>query len=132
MYLKMYSKNVVVSHIKTLLVKKKTFTRCHSSAGYCFGFLKTLTLIFERLGCCVMGLLFYNWNSSKMSLIIYSKNVVVSYIKTLLVKKTFTRCLSSAGCCFCFFKKHLLTLYFERLVSFVFQVLLRLDFNLIL
>ena len=61
MSLKMYSKNVVVSHIKTLLVKKKTFTRCHSSAGYCFGFLKTLTLIFERLGCCVMGLLFYNY-----------------------------------------------------------------------
>ena len=31
-----------------------------------------------------------------MSLKMYSKNVVVSYIKTLLVKKTFTRCPSSA------------------------------------
>jgi hypothetical protein len=42
MSLKMYSKNVVVSYIKHFLLKK-TFTRCLSSAGCCFGFLKTLT-----------------------------------------------------------------------------------------
>ena len=42
MSLKMYSKNVVVSYVKTPLVKK-TFKRCPSCAGCCFGFLKTLS-----------------------------------------------------------------------------------------
>ena len=60
-----------------------------------------------------------------MSLKMYSKNVV-SFIKTFLVKKNFYK--MSFFCRLCFwFLKHLLTLYFERLVSFVFQVLLRPD-----
>ena len=63
-----------------------------------------------------------------MPLKIYSKNVLVSYIKTLLVKKNFYKMSFFCRLLFWFFKKHLLTLYFERLVSFVFQVLLNIEY----